>query len=184
MDAKLHAFGSLKAATLCVTGPESTGKSALSLYLAEKLGAAHVGEYAREYLQALRRPYAEFDLSSIARAQLWLQRKAVFGANRMVILDTDALTLEIWSRFKYGRVAGLIEQMARSPLADAYLLCSVDLPWEDDPLREHPDRRSELFDLHRAAVLQTGRPFRLVQGQGNSRFEAAESAARELGFGS
>ncbi len=178
----LRSHSKSKSPVLCVTGPESTGKSVLSSFLAEELNALQTPEYAREYLEQLSRPYIELDLSIIARAQARLQRRAAFLSEQTVIFDTDALTLEIWSLFKYGRVARSIQEMLRVPLADAYLLCSVDLPWQDDPLREHPNRRGELFGLHLDSVIRTGKPFKIIDGIGNERFESALKAARELGF--
>lgn len=167
---------------LCITGPESTGKSELTQALSAHFGGRSVPEFARTYLEQRRRPYLWEDLAMIARDQHHQHRSALLGNTGPLFLDTDGLTLSIWSQFKYGRVDPVVEQIALNSPAQAYLLCDIDLPWEDDPLREHPDKRSELFEIHHNAVLATQKPFRIVRGLGAMRFHNALAAVQELGL--
>ena len=49
-----------------IIGPESTGKSTLCRQLSEQYGYLWIKEYAREYVEALGRPYTRADLDAIA----------------------------------------------------------------------------------------------------------------------
>lgn len=51
---------------IVVTGSESTGKTALAKFLAEKTNNIWVPEYAREYVEHLNRPYQYEDVMQIA----------------------------------------------------------------------------------------------------------------------
>ena len=68
-----------------VIGPECTGKSDLSEYLANEFNTVWVNEYAREYLDHLSRPYGPEDLLRIAQGQLALE-----DAHALSLVETDA----------------------------------------------------------------------------------------------
>ena len=55
---------------ILITGPESTGKSDLSEYLARHFSGSFIPEYAREYIEKLQRPYRYEDVVTIAEKQL------------------------------------------------------------------------------------------------------------------
>jgi nicotinamide riboside kinase len=159
-----------------ITGPESTGKSALTMHLAQTFDAPYALEFARSYLEQLGRPYSQTDLLAIAQGQtLWNTPPA--GAD-LFFCDTDLLNIQIWSHFKFGFCDAAITAAATQQLPTLYLLCDVDLPWEADPLREHPHQRKLLFDLHLRAVAATGIPFKIISGIGPKRLKAAEDAVR------
>jgi hypothetical protein len=52
-------------------------------------------------------------------------------------------------------------------------LCDIDLPWQYDPLREHPDERQFLFDLYYNELKSRKFPFKVVRGTGAVRLENA-----------
>ena len=56
---------------------------------------------------------------------------------------------------------------------DFYLLTDIDLPWQPDPLREHPDKRQEIFDLYVSAMESRGWPYGIVKGSGDERVKHA-----------
>lgn len=53
-----------------IIGPESTGKSTLAQQLSQRYHGIYVPEYAREYVEQLRRPYTYDDVCTIARHQI------------------------------------------------------------------------------------------------------------------
>ena len=53
-----------------IIGPESTGKTTLARYLAERYHGVLVPEYAREYVEQLGRHYTREDVETIARHQI------------------------------------------------------------------------------------------------------------------
>ncbi len=160
---------------IVLTGPESTGKTTLAGLLNERFKGALVGEYAREYIEGLKRPYTQEDLLSIAQGQLTLEQKASSNA-KLLICDTDLLTIKVWSEFKFGSVDSWIDQQLKKNLPDLYLLCYPDLDWEFDPLRENPNDLKELFETYLVEVKRLGVPFFIVKGQGEQRLERAVNA--------
>ncbi|TVQ80423.1 MAG: hypothetical protein EA358_01915 [Flavobacteriales bacterium] len=157
---------------VAVVGPESSGKSTLAAALAERIaGACLVTEYARNFLST-RPKYSYGDLVKIAKGQLELEKKAGTGYG-VRILDTDMLTIFIWSRFVFGRVDAEINRMFLNTLPDLYLLCRPDIPWEYDPLREHPHQRDEIFDLNLQLIKRTGVQYVILEGDFDSRLNKA-----------
>ena len=55
---------------IVITGPESTGKTALAQALSEKYGAHWIPEYARHYVENLDRSYDFDDVVAIAKHQM------------------------------------------------------------------------------------------------------------------
>ena len=164
---------------IAITGPESTGKSWLAERLAAHYHTIWVPEVARDYLLELGRAYVFDDIVKIARAQMELENKLADKARKLLFCDTDLIVTKIWSLFKYEKCDPWIEDMARNHRYDLYLLCDIDLPWEDDPLREHPDKRKELFDFYLKELKDLQAPFRIISGTGEERLQKAISAIDE-----
>jgi NadR type nicotinamide-nucleotide adenylyltransferase len=166
--------------TVCITGPECTGKSDLSAFLASHYKTAWVAEYARAYLNKLNRPYEQHDLIKIAHGQTRLQQEWKIDAHRVLICDTDLLTIKIWSEFKYGTCDKEILHSLAQTKVDLYLLCFIDLPWENDPQREHPDKRQHFWQIYRNEVQKTGVPFTEISGAREERRKISIEAIDSL----
>jgi NadR type nicotinamide-nucleotide adenylyltransferase len=162
-----------------VTGPESTGKSQLAESLAAYFHTVWVPEYAREYLAALQRDYVYEDIALIARGQLMKEAEKALLARDFLFCDTELLVTKIWSEFKYQRCDPWISGQILTHTYDLYLLCDIDLPWEYDPLREHPDMRKVLFDLYKNELDQSGLPYGIVKGFGEARRQCALEIIRQ-----
>ena len=80
---------------IIVTGPESCGKTTLCDAISKQFKIPYNKEYAREYLTEIGREYSKKDLLKIAIKQLKNEK------NRF-LLDTDLITIKIWSIYKYG----------------------------------------------------------------------------------
>jgi nicotinamide riboside kinase len=146
------------------TGPESTGKSHLSRQLAQHLGTQWVPEFARPYLTHLGRPYTEDDLDRIWVGQTAWETWGAAGLSpgQPLVCDTDWTVLEVWRQYVFGK--GMPQP--RPKLEDRfYLLCCPDLPWEPDPLREHPQARQELLGMYQQLLESTGARYALIQGE-------------------
>lgn len=167
-----------------ITGPESTGKSELTRFLAAHYGCPFALEYAREYLEARDGDYRFEDLAEIARGQIAAEEVATEEARAQgapyVFLDTDLITLKIWSEYKYSRCDAYISEQIRVRHYDLYLLCNTDLPWQPDPLREHPNHRQELMEIHTQTLVQLQKPFVLISGQGHVRLKNAVETVAEV----
>jgi NadR type nicotinamide-nucleotide adenylyltransferase len=157
---------------ISITGPESTGKSLLAEQLAKHYQTQWVPEFARFYLESIDRPYTYDDILVIAQKQLENENRAATKCN-LLFCDTDFCVTNIWCRVKFGKCHDWITSQLLQHQYDLYLLCDIDLPWQYDPLREHPEMRSELFGMYRDLIIEHGFNFRIVQGTGAERLQCA-----------
>ena len=161
---------------VCVIGPECTGKSTLSNALAKKLNTVWVEEYARAYLSRLQIPYEETDLIKIAHGQVRMEDEWMIDANKVLVCDTNLIVIKVWSEFKYGHCDKQILELIESRKYDLYLLTYIDIPWIADPLREHPDRREELYNIYLKEMKNQSVPFVEIKGTEEQRFDEAMAA--------
>lgn len=164
---------------VAVVGPECTGKSELSAFLATYYNTIWVKEYARSYIDNLNRPYEETDLLKIAIGQLNLEDNALAKANKVLICDTNLLVVKIWSEYRYGRCHEEILQMMQARAYDLYLLTYIDLPWEDDPQREHPMERESLWDIYKKELETQSTPYVEIAGDRSQRRALAINAINQ-----
>ncbi len=169
----------MKPIRIAVTGPESTGKSWLTEHLAEHYNAQWVPEYAREYLKHNRSYQAE-DVVKIAKGQMKLEKELLKSNPGLIFADTELLVCKIWLDFVFGQQNEFIERSVKDQQYDLYLLCNIDLKWEPDPLREHPDQRETLFHLYEKWLLKLNFPYRIITGTGNERLKNAINFVDQL----
>ena len=159
---------------IAVTGPESTGKSWLAANLADEFSEPWVPEFARAYLGKLEQTlriimiFLKLPGGSSAQKKHW-QRLQKNGFSVILI----SWYLRIWCLVKFGRSHAWIDQMADEHIYSHYLLCNTDLPWESDPLREHPHLRQELFDMYKSELEKRELPYTIVSGMGYERLKMA-----------
>jgi NadR type nicotinamide-nucleotide adenylyltransferase len=156
---------------ISITGPESTGKSWLAQRLAEYYHTSWVPEFSREYLAEIHRPYDYDDILAIAQKQ-FERENAATGTN-ILFCDTDFCVTSIWCNVKYGKCHEWITEQLRENHYDLYLLCDIDLPWEYDPLREHPEMRSQLFNMYLDVMQKNSFNYRVVRGMDETRLNNA-----------
>ncbi len=158
---------------IAITGPESTGKSTLASDLAKYYKTVWVPEYAREYLEKINRPYQYEDIVEIAKGQLIHEDSFIQRAKKILISDTELLVTKVWSEYKYGKCDSWIIDELQKPRYDLYLLTDIDIPWEYDPLREHPETRTQLFNIYHKEIKKQGIPFIVISGPRERRLQKA-----------
>ena len=163
-----------------VIGPECTGKSELTRFLAHHFKTVCVEEYARAYLNKLIRKYEQSDLTKIAHGQMRMEDEWVYDANRVLLCDTNGIVVKVWSEFKYGKCDPDILRSMESRRYDLYLLTYIDIPWEEDPQREHPDKREHFWSIFKDEVVKSGVPFVEVRGSREERQSIAVRAIESL----
>jgi len=157
---------------ISVTGPESTGKSWLAKRLAEHYKTAWVPEYARKYLVEINRPYNYDDILEIAKKQFEQENLASENIE-LLFCDTDLCVTNIWCKVKYGKCHEWLTAELEQNNYGLYLLCNIDLPWQYDPLREHPEMRSELFGMYLDLLQEHHFNYQVVNGTGEERLQNA-----------
>ncbi|MGI4824357.1 MAG: AAA family ATPase [Janthinobacterium lividum] len=163
---------------ISLTGPESTGKSTLAAQLAAHYGTVFVPEVARTYLEENGPQYTLADLEAIAHGQLDAEEAAAAQANQLLFCDTDLLVIKIWAENAFGTCPAWVLAELAQPRYALTLLLGIDLPWEADPLREHPEpaQRQHFYNLYRAELQARRWPFVEVSGSPAQRLALACAA--------
>ncbi|MBK8684204.1 MAG: ATP-binding protein [Bacteroidetes bacterium] len=166
-----------------IIGGESTGKSALSKDLQEHFGGILVEEQARNYLHDLQRPYEKKDVVEIAHQQVSQENKAIQTNAPWVFCDTDLHVIQVWMEFKYADCPREFLDHLAIQRTDIFLLCSPDLAWEDDPLREHPtlEDRHFFYAWYLHLISSQSTPHFIVRGQGAERTHSAITFLNKMG---
>jgi len=166
---------------IAVTGSECTGKTTLARAIAERLHAPWVPEASRAYAEARGGALTAADVEPIARATRDALQQAAVARPAILVADTDLVSTVVYARAYYGDCPAWIVNDARAQLADLYLLCAPDLPWQPDGVRDRP-AASERAAMH-AAFVETlralGARVALVQGSGDERTAHALQAVRD-----
>lgn len=184
---------------IVVIGPESTGKSTLCEKLAEHFNAAHVPEYAREYLINNGASYTIEDLSAIAAGQIINEDEAIRRLSatinsdskfkehqtpntQLLFIDTDLYVMKVWSEFVFDQCNNKILNGIVERHYDLYLLCEPDIPWVKDELREYPDHqtRIRLFHHYKDILVNQNTPWEIINGDYEARFKKAIEAVEKL----
>ena len=166
--------------SICLHGPESTGKSTLAPRLAQHFGTRCVAEFGRTYCEAYGTDLTMADLVMIANAHDAKVRAALATQQRPVILDTDPLMSAVWADMLFGRRDPWFD--AWTGYADLYLLFDIDLPWVEDGTRMFGTEaeRRRFFELSRAELERRGVRWALVGGAGALRYLNALGAIDRL----
>ena len=166
-------------------GPESTGKTTLSRQLARHYNSVWVPEYAREYLQKKwnneRKTCETKDLLPIAIGQMKLENKLAQKTNSVLICDTDLLETKVYSEAYYsGTCDPVLDKYAVENEYDLYLLTYIDVPWEEDELRDKPHEREHMFRAFESALIKYNKPYILLKGNKKERLDKAVKHIDEL----
>lgn len=159
---------------IALVGPESTGKSTLSKLLAQHYQAAWVPEYARYYCENLKNQYTLQDELNMFYGQIALEDAILATAERdFIICDTTIITVKIWSDEILGYTPQEVLDALPQRKYDLYLLLNIDLPWEDDPLRDFPDKRDYFMEVWHRELKALQANYHVVSGIGKTRFTQA-----------
>lgn len=166
---------------IVIIGPESTGKSTLTSALAEEFKEPFVEEYARQYLENLPREYEYKDLLEIAKGQLALEDQKEKQAANLLFCDTDLHVIQVWSQHKFNKTDPWVLEQISKRNYDLYLLTDIDTPWQDDPLREHPEpvMRRYFMDRYEHLLFSSGIPYVRVSGNHTERLQQAIRLVRK-----
>lgn len=164
-----------------VTGPESTGKSTLTEWLAKHYQTVFIPEYAREYVGNLKRPYQYEDLEHIARHQIKDLERHKALAPKLLFLDTYLIITKVWFDVVYHCVPSWLDKAIITSDIDLYLLCNTDIPWQADGIRENGGEiREDLFVRYKTELEYYGFNYRIVSGLGDQRHSNAISYVDEI----
>ncbi|MFD2874390.1 AAA family ATPase [Mucilaginibacter ximonensis] len=158
---------------IAVVGPESTGKSTMSAYLANHYQTVWVPEYARGYCEKLTGPPTWQDEINMFYGQVELEKSMLPQANKILICDTTFITVKIWSDEIFGKSPQEVLDALPQHKYDLYLLLNIDLPWQDDPLRDFPHMREHFMQVWHHELKALDANYVVISGTGDDRYESA-----------
>lgn len=168
---------------IAIIGPESTGKSSLAQQLADHYGVDWVPEYAREYVENLTSPYNYEDVCNIAKLQIEqenYQNSSRNSENKFVFFDTELIITKVWFEYKFGTAPLFLINQLNEGFFDYYLLCSPDIPWVADAVREHGNDREYFFNWYKREIELLKKPYSIIFGLNDERFINATKALDKL----
>lgn len=163
---------------ICFYGPESTGKSSMTVHMANLYQTNYVPEVARELL--VTNHFSVNDIITIGRAHYERIEKNVRFANKFLMCDTDAITTQIYSQYYLGAVPPILFELEAKVKYAHYFLFDTDVPWVDDGLRNLGHLRHEMFAIFRNALDQRKINYTLVSGNWKEREQIVRNALDQL----
>jgi NadR type nicotinamide-nucleotide adenylyltransferase len=154
---------------IALIGPESTGKTTLTLDLAKQYKSAFVPEYARTYLASKKRKYTLADVIKIARGQLLQEKAWLITDHKFLFADTELINAKVWCEDVFKQAPEWILDNIPKYKYDFYLLTYPDLPWKPDPLRENPMRRDYFFKKYEHELRMIKADYAIIRGTGEAR---------------
>ncbi len=151
---------------IVLSGPESTGKTNLSIALARHYNTIWIPEYARNYLSKLNRSYQYDDLVHIARKQVEEIQNIPEVSSGIIFFDTWLIITKVWFTEVFKRYPAWLDSEILKNKPDLFLLCMYDLPWQYDPLRENgsTERRAYLFDRYKTEIEKIDCKYQIISG--------------------
>jgi NadR type nicotinamide-nucleotide adenylyltransferase len=150
---------------IAIVGPESTGKSTMSQQLAKFYKVPWVPEYARYYCAALTTDCTLQDEINMFHGQLALEEAVLASAQTdFIICDTTFVTVKIWSDEMLGETPQIVLDALKNKPYDFYLLLDIDLPWQDDPLRDFPHKRQHFMQIWHQELKSLNANYQVISG--------------------
>ncbi len=162
--------------TVCLHGPESTGKTTLARELAEHFGTIAVPEYGRIYCEIFGNECDMEDLRAIRRGHDLFAAAARRKAENLIVFDTDAVMTAVWADVLLGERPADLDRI--DDPADFYLLCDIDVPFVQDGIRYFPDSatRARMFAQTRRELDRRALSYVVVSGAREARLKFAIDA--------
>jgi len=175
------------ATKVVVVGAESTGKTTLARRLAEHFRTSWAPETGRAYLEAKgkgtgRALCTKQDLITIARRQMNAEREACQRATRaLVFLDTDLMVTAAFGDYYFDACPPAVVRIANRQAYALHLLCSTQVPWEDDGTRDCSQADREWFNARYEAEMRWRKqPYVKLPPDPEEAFKTAVQAVSEL----
>lgn len=170
---------------VCIIGVESTGKSSLTINLANHFSTQFVEEVGRticenEYHWSEDMMNIE-DYEYVAMQHKVKERNTAITANKVMFSDTNNL-ITLFSAQCMGKNSDVLFEMAKSEKYDLVIMLDTDVPWVYDPLRlnDTDEKRKSTFEHLKSLCKSTGQEYILVGGTYDERFRTSVNLVNNL----
>lgn len=119
---------------VCFLGPESTGKSTAASLLAQQYNTSFVPEYANEYMK-FNKILTFNDMNIIALAQKSSETALAYMANKMLFIDSNAITTKIYSQILFGSYPPILDQYIEESKNNIYVVFTPNTKFVAAPHR-------------------------------------------------
>ena len=172
---------------ICIVGTESCGKTSLTKMLAKRHQTSWVEEYGRTYCEQDLCMDEDLlcydDYGTIAARRYDMEQEAAASANRVLFVDTAALSTNYFSLLYNGRENQMVSAYQERERYDAYLYLTDDVPFVEDGLRKNRNRDNTRFLFEKmlfANAARHGSEVFVISGNYNERFNKAIEIVDEL----
>lgn len=175
-------------------GAESTGKTTLTLALAEHYRTSCVLEYGREHWEqkvaglSMTEPlptegsasWSPDEFVHIAAEQQRREDLAARSAHRVLFCDTNAFATGTWRERYYHSRDPRVDAIGARDQVDLYLLTAPDVPFVQDGFRDGEAIRHWMHERFREQLAARPVPHVLIQGPYPERLPQALAAVDQL----
>ena len=152
-----------------ILGAESAGKTTLARELANKYNTTWVPEYGRDYWNEHHDDKGNLtaeQLVELAKIHRKNEEDAFSKANHIVFVDTGATTTRQYCKDYGYSVPMELDTLVHDERSryDLFILCDIDIPYEDDGTRRGEIVRKETQLKIKADLIYRGIPFHTITG--------------------
>ena len=116
------------------------------------------------------------DEINMFHGQVALEESVLAMAEKdFIFCDTTFVTVKIWSDAMLGRTPQIVLDALPKRTYDFYLLMDIDLPWQEDPLRDFPNQREHFMKIWHRELQALNANYVVVSGI-EDRFDNARKA--------
>lgn len=152
-------------------GSECTGKTTLARALAAHYKVEFAAEFLRNYFDEKQGNLTVDDAVPIARGQLDLEQHLAEKGYNPIICDTDIISSIVYTKHYFKKCPDQLEQKLYKLPRGIYLLCDIDIPWQNDGQRDMPHKRQYMQNLFIKELRSRNIPFHILSGPLDNRLK-------------
>lgn len=168
----------------CFVGAESVGKTTLAESLAKKFKTSWVPEYGRFYTEGrVNSKFSKWEsreFEHIAKVQNSFEDELAGYANKILFCDTNSFATYVWEELLVGKGSGEVEALFRRMKYDFYIVCDLDVKFEQDSVRMAKSRRKWMHKRFLDLLDKYNFRYVVVSGDFKKRLNFCEGLAREV----